>query len=165
MDAKHQRQTEHTGGAPERERDMNCSAGGCCILFKTPELEAEFQRVDLMLEHLVDWIDKYVSSHWHQDIILTSVERVGNSSSNHCARPCRAVDIRAWQFSKDQILELLDEVNAHFRYDSDRPHKHCLIYETPDIDFPADNPAVVYDPKVPVHFHAQVHPNTAIVGV
>ena len=141
---------------------MSCS-GGCCILFKTPELETEFQRVDPMLDKLVDFIAQYVADHWHQDIILTSVERVGNGSSNHCARPCRAVDIRAWQFSRDQIIELLDEVNEHFRYDPVRPFKHALIYETPDIDFPAENPAVVHDPKLAVHFHAQTHPNTVIL--
>lgn len=116
------------------------------IEYKSPDLCYEFANmIDPMLAKLVEHIEKFVEATYHKPIVLTSVARMGDPSSNHCARPVRAVDFRSRIFEGDEIAEILYEINKEWIYDPSRPELHCLIHHDQDRGW---------------HFHAQVHPDT-----
>ncbi|WP_289020389.1 hypothetical protein [Desulfobacter postgatei] len=64
----------------------------------------------------------------------------------HSTDPVRAIDIRSRCYDGDQAGEIRDEINDRWQYDSNRPQMRC---------------ALIHDIGLGVHFHIQVHPNTA----
>jgi len=69
-------------------------------------------------------------------------------SGIHCTKPCRAID-----FSTTALIHpeaAVDDINAHWKYDSDRPEMKCAVYHDVGFGF---------------YLHLQVHENTVYLGV
>lgn len=129
------------------------------IEYKFKHLETQFAAMtDPLLVSLVEWIEGYAWDHFKKGLVITSIARVGNPDSTHCTRPVRGLDYRSRTFNEDEITELLFETNQEWIYDPGRPDKHCLIFETSDPNYPKTDPAIVIDPGVSPHCHAQVYP-------
>ena len=79
-------------------------------------------------------------------VVITSGYREGDKGV-HGTLPCRGMDIRSWIYNNPQAI--VDDINAHFSYDPDRPEKKC---------------AILHDTGNGNHIHNQVHPNTVYLG-
>ena len=93
-----------------------------------------------MLTDIIIWLaDKY-------GLVMTeSYRRPYHTGDVHSTDPVRAVDIRSHCYDGDKAHEIMNEINAKWEYDSNRPHMKC---------------AIIHDVGKGVHFHIQVHPNT-----
>jgi len=70
-----------------------------------------------------------------------------NDSGIHCTNPCRALDFSATKLIHPESVA--DDINAHWRYDPERPEMKCAVYH--DVGFGH-------------HLHLQVHDNTVYLG-
>ena len=92
------------------------------------------------LSFMLNWISVRYS-----DLVVTSGYRVGDTGV-HGTDPCRGMDIRSWIYSNPQGI--VDDINEHFIYDTDRPKKKC---------------AMLHSVGDGMHIHLQVHPKSIYV--
>jgi len=82
----------------------------------------------------------------YSDVVFTSGYREGDKGV-HGTLPCRGMDIRSWIYNDPQAI--VDNINEHFSYDSDRPNKKC---------------AVLHDTGRGMHIHLQCGPKSIYLG-
>ena len=96
---------------------------------------------DTRLAHLAQWVATRYS-----EVVITSGYRK-DSKGVHGTVPCRGIDIRSWIYSNPQVI--VDDVNFHFIYDTERPEKRCAIF---------------HNSGQGKHLHLQTHFNTEYMG-
>ena len=97
-----------------------------------------------LLINLYEWLlDRHESK-----IVLTCGYEARDYASTHSVVPLRAFDIRSWTFADPKAV--VDEINAVWMYDYERPDKVIAIY---------------HDVGRGAHIHIQVHDNTIKNGV
>ena len=92
---------------------------------------------------LVD-IVRYISTRY-PICITESYRKAMHTGDLHSTNPVRAVDLRSWIYTDDELKSLIQEVNTMWEYDSTRPHLKCII---------------CHDSGGGKHLHLQVHPRT-----
>lgn len=119
--------------------------------YKTPELKDQLNRCHKKLISLLLWIDSYCEDKFNKEVTITGVERTRQESidiyvkqinkktgklylpeevaiSPHETKPCRALDLRSFDFTPDQCLNIQYAVNTNWVYDPDRLDKKCVLY-------------------------------------
>ena len=76
----------------------------------------EFNDLSEHTQQLLKAADAYCIFHFDKYVTVTSMARDGDPGSLHCVRPCRAADIRAHDFTKEQIRRLTAFLNMCFPY-------------------------------------------------
>ena len=82
----------------------------------------------------------------YSDVVFTSGYREGDKGV-HGTKPCRGIDMRSWIYNDPQAI--VDDINAHFSYDLDRPEKKC---------------SKLHDTGQGIHIHLQCNSNTIYLG-
>ena len=82
----------------------------------------------------------------YSDVVFTSGYRESDKGV-HGTNPCRGMDIRSWIYNDPQAI--VDDINAHFSYDTDRPKKKCAKF---------------HDTGRGVHIHLQTCNKTKYLG-
>lgn len=96
--------------------------------------------------NLVSLIEDLVDLVKGKDVVITEGWRPGGGV--HSTSPCRAIDIRSWIYTKEELDEIETAINSLWTYDPKRPEKKCMK---------------VHDTGKGVHAHLQVHPNSVRV--
>ena len=98
------------------------------LLFKEPDMQDEFKRLDPKLSALTHWAAAFTGLEYGRPLIVTSVYRKGTSVHNYY----RGIDFRVRSFPGGYGQALSDFLNLHTTYDPDRPARLCAIYGAND---------------------------------
>ena len=109
--------------------------------FKHPILEKQLNRLKPRILALLLYFDYYCKQKFEKEITITSLIRLNNRKSTHFYG--RAADIRVWDFTSEQLEQILEHINKSFPY-GDNKHKTLIKHE----DISSKDSAI--------HFHLQV---------
>ena len=87
---------------------------------------------------------KWISSRYGMCFVITSLYRIDDPGV-HGTLPCRGTDLRCHSDKVGQQIK--DDVNAHWKYDPQRPNKKVARCHGPEVGSP-------------LHLHIQSHPRT-----
>ena len=91
------------------------------ILFKHPEKQRDFARIDTRLREIVQFMDAYAYSTWRDDLVVTSIFRDDPNSVHAYGR---GIDLAL--LIKGNSEQLRRIVNQKFDYDLARPELETI---------------------------------------
>lgn len=86
-------------------------------------------------------------AHRYSEMVITDGYRDGDPGV-HGTNPCRGMDIRSTSFPDPK--KVVDDINAHWIYDSARPLKSCALYHNTGRGY---------------HIHLQVEEDTQFIDL
>ena len=87
---------------------------------------------------------RWIASRFGMCFIVTSLYRMGDPGV-HGTLPLRGTDLRCHSTEIGKAIK--DSINAHWKYDPERPYKKVCRSHGPEIG-------------APLHLHVQTHPRT-----